>query len=80
MVEFMKKAMEWVLEKEDDAAKNCHVAPEDVEKQIKMMEEKRDALKKKCDDDLAEMGHILNRLHKIKADSLQCHRPGNNSR
>jgi hypothetical protein len=73
MVEFMKKAMEWVLEKEDDAAKNCHVAPEDVEKQIKMMEEKRDALKKKCDDDLAEMGHILNRLHKIKADSLQCH-------
>ena len=43
MVEFMKKAMDWVLEKEDDAAKNCHIAPEDAEKQIKIMEEKRDA-------------------------------------
>ena len=72
MVEFMKKAMDWVLEKEDDAAKNCHVAPEDVEKQIDMMKEKRDALKKKCGEDLAEMEHILNRLHKIKADSLLC--------
>jgi hypothetical protein len=72
MVEFMKKAMDWVLEKEQDAAQNCHVAPEDVDKQIAMMEEKRDALKKKCDDDLAEMEHILNRLHAIKAESLRC--------
>jgi len=72
MVEFMKKAMDWVLEKEADAAKNCHVSATDVDRQIAMMEEKRDALKKKCDDDLTEMEHILNRLHTIKAESLRC--------
>ena len=72
MVEFMKKAMDWVLEKEEDAAKNCHVPADEVEKQIKMMEEKRDALKKKCDEDLAEMEHILFRLHAIKTESMRC--------
>jgi len=76
MVEFMKKAMDWVLEKEDDAAKSCHVAPADVDKQITMLEKKRDVLKKKYDDDLAEMEHILNRLHTIKAESLRCSTAG----
>jgi hypothetical protein len=68
----MKKAMDWVLEKEQDAAQNCHVSPADIDRQIAMMLEKRDILKKKCDDDLAEMEHILNRLHMIKAESLRC--------
>jgi len=73
MVEFIKKAMEWVLQKEEEAAEHCHVAPADVDKQIASMEEKRDALKKKCNDELAEMEHILNRLHLIRAESLKCH-------
>ena len=41
MVEFMKKAMDWVLEKEADAAKNCHAKPEDIEKQIIMIQKKK---------------------------------------
>jgi len=73
MMEFMKKAMDWVLEKEQDAAKNCHAKPEDIEKQIKMIEEKKESLEKKCKEDIGEMEHILNRLHSIKAQSLKCH-------
>jgi hypothetical protein len=72
-MEFMKKAMDWVLEKEQDAAKNCHAKPEDIEKQIKMIEEKKESLEKKCKEDIGEMEHILNRLHSIKAQSLKCH-------
>ena len=72
MMEFMKKAMDWVLDKERDAAKNCHADPEDIEKQIKMMEEKKTMLEKKYQEEIAEMEHILNRLHSIKAASLQC--------
>ena len=72
MVEFMKKAMDWVLEKEADAAKNCHAKPEDIEKQIKMIEEKRESLKKRYEDDIAELEHVLNKLHYIKAESLKC--------
>lgn len=73
MMEFMKKAMDWVLDKERDAANNCHAAPEDIEKQIKMIEEKKTTLETKFKDDMAEMEHILNRLHSIKAESLKCH-------
>ncbi len=72
MVEFMKKAMDWILEKEADAAKNCHAKPEDVDKQIRMIEEKRDALKKSYEENRAELEHILNKLHSIKAQSLNC--------
>ena len=68
----MKKAMDWVLEKEADAAKNCHARPEDIEKQIKMIEEKRESLKKRYEDDISELEHVLNKLHYIKAESLKC--------
>lgn len=68
----MKKAMDWVLEKEQDAAKDCHANPEDIEKQIKLIEEKKSILEKKYQEDIAEFEHILNRLHTIKAQSLKC--------
>ena len=73
MMEFMKKAMDWVLDKEREAAKNCHASPEDIEKQIKMMEEKKTMLETKYKEEIKEMEHILNRLHSIKAESLKCH-------
>ncbi|MEA3434064.1 MAG: hypothetical protein U9R13_05735 [Campylobacterota bacterium] len=72
MVEFIKNAMDWILEKEADAARNCHAKPEDVDKQIHMIEEKRDALKKRYEEDIAEFEHILNKLHSIKSQSLKC--------
>lgn len=73
MVEFMKKAMNWVLEKEADAAKNCHAKPEEIEKQIKMINEKKDLLTQKYNEDMAEFERILEKLDTIKAQSLQCH-------
>ena len=72
MIEFMKKAMDWVLEKEADAAKNCHAKPEDIEKQITMIEKKKEALEKQYKENIAELEHILNKLHFIKAESLKC--------
>jgi hypothetical protein len=72
MLEFMKKAMNWALEKEADAAKNCHADPEVIDKQIKAVEEKREKLKKRFKEDDAEFGHILDKLHFIKAASLKC--------
>ena len=68
----MKKAMDWVLDKEREAVKNCHASPEDIDKQIKIMEEKKEMLETKYKNEIAEMEHILNRLHTIKAVSLKC--------
>jgi len=73
MVEFIKKAMDWVLEKEADAAKECHAKPEDIEKQITMIEKKKESLEKQYKENIAELEHVLNKLHFIKAQSLQCH-------
>jgi len=70
----MKKAMDWILEKEQDAARECHASPEDIEKQIVMIEEKKTMLEKKYKEEIAEFEHILNRLHTIKAASMKCHK------
>jgi len=72
MIAFMKKAMDWVLEKEADAAKNCHAKPEDIEKQIIMIQKKKEALEEQYKENIAELGHILDKLHFIKAESLKC--------
>jgi hypothetical protein len=76
MIEFMEKAMDWVLEKEADAAKNCHAKPEDIEKQIKMIGKKKEALTKQYNDNIGELEHVLNKLHSIKAASLKCSTAG----
>ena len=72
MVEFFKKAMDWILEKEQDAANNCNVDINDVDKQIAYIEEKRDKLKQQCDDNMHEFEHILNRLHSVKTLAQKC--------
>ena len=74
MVEFLKKATDWVLEKEEEAAKDCRIGIEDIEKQITMVQSKRDKLKKECEENQAELDHILKRLDAIKARELACKR------
>jgi len=72
MVEFLKTAMDWVLEKEAEAAKKCVINPKDVEKQIEILEAKRAQLRKKFEEEDAEFGHVLSRLALIKANASQC--------
>jgi len=72
MVEFLKKAMDWVLEKEAKAAKKCVVNPTDVQKQIDLIEKKRVQLRKKFEEEDAEFGHVLSRLSLIKANANKC--------
>ena len=72
MVEFLKTAMDWVLEKEQEAAKKCIVKPEDVQKQIDILEEKRAELRKKFEEEDTEFGHVLSRLSLIKINANQC--------
>lgn len=73
MGDFIKNVMDWILEKEADAAINCHAKPEDIDKQINMIKDKKEALEKRYNDEMAEFEHILNKLHSIKAASMKCH-------
>ena len=72
MIEFIKKMMEWALEKEEEAAKQCHVSPEEVDEQIAKVQEKKEALQKKCQEELEELEKVIARLQKIKEESLKC--------
>jgi len=72
MMEFMKKAMDWVIDKEQDAAKKCYIHPNDVDKQIDALEKKKASYQKEYDDNMSEIEHILNRLNTIKANSIKC--------
>ncbi len=74
MVEFFQKAMDWVLQKEQEAAKNCKIDMADIDKQIAYVESKRDKLKKEYEENLSEFEHILNRLHTIKAAQMKCNK------
>ncbi len=74
MMEFLKKATEWVLDKEEEAAKRCKIDLEDLQKQIDLIKSKRDALKKECEENLGELEHILRRLEVIKAKEESCTR------
>jgi hypothetical protein len=73
MLEFLKKITEWVLEKEEEAAKDCRIPIEEIEKQIAVVKEKRARLEEECQKNIAELDKILGRLETIKnIETIKC--------
>lgn len=68
--EFIKKMTDWALEKEEEAAKNCQIPVETIEKQLNVLTEKRDELKKRCEEQLNELNELIERVEKIKNTQL----------
>ncbi len=66
MLEFMRKITEWVLQKEEEAAKDCRIPIEEIEKQIKIVQEKKARLEEECQKNISELENILKRLESIK--------------
>ncbi|MRJ02370.1 MAG: hypothetical protein GXO19_05315 [Epsilonproteobacteria bacterium] len=66
MLEFMRKMTEWILQKEEEAARNCRIPVEEIEKQISIVKEKREKLERECQENIAELDRILGRLESIK--------------
>jgi len=66
MLEFIKKMTEWVLQKEEEAAKNCKLPIEDIDKQIEIVREKKAKLEEECKKNIEELDRILGRLQSIK--------------
>ncbi len=71
---FVKKIMDWVLESEEKAAKECHVSPEEAREQIRKLLVKKKELEDRCKEQSKELEHLLDRLHWIKAETLRCER------
>lgn len=43
-MEFLKKSMDWVLDKEDALAKKCSINPQDVTKEILSVKKKKEKI------------------------------------
>jgi len=66
MLEFVRKMTQWILSKEEEAAKNCKLPLEDIEKQIRIVKEKKEKLEQECQKNIEELNKILGRLESIK--------------
>ena len=80
MVEFMKKLTDWMLEKEEDAAKQCAIPTGEIQKQIDMVEKKRKKLTDQYQDAIKELDHVTDKLQKMMRDEkLRCDTKGDQS-
>ena len=72
MLNFLKKMTDWILEKEEELAKNCKIRPEDVEKELSKVKEKKEAYQKEYEEVMAEFNKMEERLNKILEEAKKC--------
>ena len=73
MNHFLKSIIDWMLEKEEDMAKECAVPMKEIESQIAKVQEEKLKAQKKCDEAMNELDDVLKRLEKIKStEILRC--------
>lgn len=70
---FIKKIIDWTMEKEEEMAKKCAISMEDLEQQIAKVEEEKKKVQEKYDDAMQELNHVSEKLQKIKnIEVLRC--------
>jgi len=70
---FVKKITEWLLEKEEEMAKECAVPMEEIEYQIAKVKAQKEKITKEYEEAIANLDNILERLEKIKSiETLRC--------
>ncbi len=73
MNSFVKKIIDWTMEKEEEMAKKCAISMEDLDQQIAKVEAEKKKVQEKYDDAMQELNHVLARLEKIKnIEVLRC--------
>ena len=80
MLEFMKKVTDWMLEKEEDAAKQCAIPLDEIQRQIEMVEKKRKKLTEQYQDAVKELDHVEEKLQNMMRDEkMRCNTNGDKS-
>ncbi len=69
---FVKKLQEFILEKEEEMAKECKISPKEVEDEIFKVLLKIKELKEQCNQEVKEFEYLLDKLHWIKAKAIRC--------
>jgi len=69
---FIKKLHSYLLQKEEEMAKECKISSKDIEDEIQKVLLQIKKLKEQCNDDLKEFEYLLAKLHWIKAEAIKC--------
>jgi hypothetical protein len=69
---FLKKIEEFLLEREEEMAKQCKISPKEVENEITKVLLKIKETKEQCKEYQKEFEYLLDKLHWIKARAIQC--------
>jgi len=70
---FIKKIIDWSLEKENDLAKKCAIPMQEIEHQIQKVQKQKEKVQKEYDDAMQELDDVLQKLEKIKStEILRC--------
>ena len=73
MNHFLKSIIDWMMEKEEDMAKNCAVPMKEIEYQITKVQEQKSKVQQEYEDAISELNHVLRKLEKIKStEILRC--------
>jgi len=73
MNHFMKSIIDWMLDKEEQLAKECAIPLDEVETQILKVQEEKVKVQERYDDAMSELEDVLQRLEKIKnVEILRC--------
>lgn len=69
----VEKITKWLLEKEEELARECAVPKEEVEYQIAKVELEKEKLKQEYEEKMKMLDEILERLKKIESiETLKC--------
>ncbi len=69
---FLAQLKEWILQKEEEQAKNCKISAKEVENEITKVLLKIKETKEQCQEYQKELEYLLDKLHWIKAKAIKC--------
>ncbi len=72
MFNFLKKMTDWIIDKEEELAKNCKIKPEDVQKELDKVKEQKEAYQKEYEEVMGEFNRVEERLQKILNEAKKC--------
>ncbi len=73
----VEKITNWLLEKEEELARECAVPKEEVEYQIAKIELEKEKLKEEYEKKMKQLDDILQRLKKIESiETIKCPEKG----
>ena len=79
MGNFLNEIIDYVVKKEEEAAKNHKIDATDIQRQIDYLKSKREEIQKDCKEQQKLFDSTLEKMHWILAYAIECKHEGDNN-